>query len=305
MPWLAELGRDPPRRPRRHRRRRALDRHGGRRPLPRRGRGHGAGRGAGGVPRAGRPRPRRAAGPLRPDARPVPDARTGAPLGPAGRHRRGRARAAARSAGRSCAGEFRPGGAEREWCDPDVLRLLRRRSLARLRREVEPVDPRAFARFLPTWQGVVPVAGPGSDASPFRGDAALERLAEVVDQLGGVAIPASVLERDVLPSRVPGYQPRLLDELGAMGEVGWVGRGSLGRDDGRIALFRPGRDALRPPAAPDDRDERRQRRAARADPRAPRRAWRLVLPRDPSRGRRRLATARCSTRCGTSCGPAR
>ncbi|HJR19969.1 MAG TPA: DEAD/DEAH box helicase, partial [Actinomycetota bacterium] len=67
---------------------------------------------------------------------------------------------------------------------------------------------------------------------------------------------ASVLERDVLPSRVPGYQPRLLDELGAMGEVGWVGRGSLGRDDGRIALFRPGRDALRPPSAPPDREER-------------------------------------------------
>ena len=193
-------------------------------------------------------------------------------------------------------GEFRPGGAEREWCDPDVLRLLRRRSLARLRREVEPVDPRAFARFLPTWQGVVPVAGPGSDASPFRGDAALERLAEVVDQLGGVAIPASVLERDVLPSRVPGYQPRLLDELGAMGEVGWVGRGSLGRDDGRIALFRPGRDALRPPSAPTDReerpsDERHERIREHLD-----HAWRLVLPRDPSGGRRRVGPrgARCA-----------
>jgi ATP-dependent Lhr-like helicase len=98
---------------------------------------------------------------------------------------------------------------------------------------------------------VVPVGGPGIDASPFRGSAALERLAEVVDQLAGVAIPASVLERDVLPARVPGYQPRLLDELGAMGEVGWVGRGSLGRDDGRIALFRPGRDALRPVTPPD------------------------------------------------------
>jgi ATP-dependent Lhr-like helicase len=93
---------------------------------------------------------------------------------------------------------------------------------------------------------VAPVGGPGSDPTPFRGSAALERLAEVVDQLSGVAIPASVLERDVLPARVPGYQARLLDELGAMGEVGWVGRGSLGRDDGRIALFRPGRDALRP-----------------------------------------------------------
>ena len=116
---------------------------------------------------------------------------------------------------------------------------------------MEPVDPAALGRFLPAWHGVAPVGGPGADAAPFRGSAALERLAEVVDQLAGVAIPASVLERDVLPARVPGYQPRLLDELGAMGEVGWVGRGSLGRDDGRIALFRPGRDALRPVTPPD------------------------------------------------------
>jgi ATP-dependent Lhr-like helicase len=72
-----------------------------------------------------------------------------------------------------------------------------------------------------------------------------------VDQLAGLAIPASVLERDVLPARVPGYQPRLLDELGALGEVAWVGRGSLGRDDGRIALYRPGREALRPVTVDD------------------------------------------------------
>ncbi|MEO5884057.1 MAG: helicase-related protein [Candidatus Limnocylindrales bacterium] len=154
-------------------------------------------------------------------------------------------------AGTVLRGEFRPGGAEREWCDPDVLRSLRRRSLARLRREVEPVDSAAFARFLPAWHGVLPVAGPGAGGTPYRGSAALERLAEVVDQLAGVAIPASVLERDVLPARLPGYQPRLLDELGTLGEVGWVGRGSLGRDDGRIALFRPGREALRPAGLPD------------------------------------------------------
>ncbi len=149
-------------------------------------------------------------------------------------------------AGTILRGEFRPGGVEREWCDPEVLRILRRRSLARLRREVEPVDPIAYARFLPAWQGVAAV---GESEPPLRGDAALERLAEVVDQLAGVAIPASVLERDVLPARVPGYQPRLLDELGAMGEVAWVGRGSLGRDDGRIALFRPGRPLATAPAA--------------------------------------------------------
>ena len=152
------------------------------------------------------------------------------------------------AAGTLLRGEFRPGGAEREWCDPEVLRLLRRRSLARLRREVEPVDPAALGRFLPDWQGVAPV---GAARPPLRGTAALERLAEVVDQLAGLPIPASVLERDVLPARIPGYQPRLLDELGALGEVAWVGRGSLGRDDGRIALVRPGREILRPIGPPD------------------------------------------------------
>ncbi len=140
-------------------------------------------------------------------------------------------------------GEFRPDGTEREFCDPEVLRQLRRRSLARLRREVEPVEPAALGRFLPAWHGVAAV---GESRPPLRGAAALERLAEVIGQLSGVAIPASVLERDVLPARIPGYQPRLLDELGAMGEVAWVGRGSLGRDDGRVVLYRPGREALRP-----------------------------------------------------------
>jgi ATP-dependent Lhr-like helicase len=156
------------------------------------------------------------------------------------------------AAGSLLAGEFRPGGAEREFCDPEVLRLLRRRSLAKLRREVEPVDPVTLARFLPAWQGVAPSPSAGGPApAPLRGPAALERLAEVVDQLAGLPIPASVLERDVLPARVPGYQPRLLDEVGAMGEVAWVGRGSLGRDDGRVVLYRPGRELLRPTGLPD------------------------------------------------------
>ena len=147
------------------------------------------------------------------------------------------------AAGTLVRGEFRPGGAEREWCDPEVLRQLRRRSLARLRREVEPVEPAALARFLPDWHGIDPV---GVERAPLGQTAALERLAEVLDQLAGLAVPSSVLERDLLPARIPGYQPRLLDELGAMGEVAWVGRGALGRDDGRIALYRPGREALRP-----------------------------------------------------------
>ena len=152
------------------------------------------------------------------------------------------------AAGTLLRGEFRPSGSEREWCDPEVLRLLRRRSLARLRREVEPVEPETLGRFLPAWQGVIAA---GQSPAPLRGSAALERLAEVVDQLAGVPIPASVLERDVLPVRVPGYQPRLLDELGALGEVAWVGHGSLGRDDGRVVLLRPGRELLLPGGGAD------------------------------------------------------
>jgi len=139
-------------------------------------------------------------------------------------------------------GAFRPGGAANEFTDPDVLRQLRRRSLARLRREVEPVEPEVLARFLPAWQGV------GSTAS------GLGRLIEVIAQLEGVPMPASVLERTVLPARVAGYTPRLLDELGAAGEVVWLGRGSLGRDDGRVALYRRDRvDLLASAGASEER----------------------------------------------------
>ncbi|MEP6871085.1 MAG: helicase-related protein, partial [Anaerolineaceae bacterium] len=128
------------------------------------------------------------------------------------------------AAGTVVHGDFRPGGVEREWCDAEVLRILRRRSLARLRREVEAVDGPAYARFALKWQGV------GSAAS------GIDRLRQVVAQLEGLALPASSLERDILPARVSGYQPRLLDELCASGEVAWVGRGRLGKDDGRVAL---------------------------------------------------------------------
>src|SRR5438105_3127748 len=137
-------------------------------------------------------------------------------------------------------GEFRPGGAEREWCDPDVLRSLRRRSLARLRREVEPVPAAALARFLPAWHGV------GSDSG------SLDRLLEVVAQLEGLFLPWSVFERDVFPARVRGYQPRMLDELCAGGEIVWLGRGSLGADDGRVALVRRERLILLAPTTPED-----------------------------------------------------
>jgi ATP-dependent Lhr-like helicase len=122
-------------------------------------------------------------------------------------------------------GEFRPGGTGTEWCDAEVLRVLRQRSLAALRREVEPVAPETLSRFLPAWHGV------GGDAG------GLDRAFEVVARLQGVPIPASVLERDVLAARVRDYTPRLLDELLAAGEVMWVGAGPLGRDDGRIVLL--------------------------------------------------------------------
>ncbi|CAN5240845.1 ATP-dependent helicase [soil metagenome] len=151
----------------------------------------------------------------------------------------------AMSEGNLLRGEFRPSGVEREWCHPDVLRILRRRSLARLRREVEPVEPPALGRFLPHWQGV---AAEGRSAQR----ASVERLAEVIAQLEGTPLPASVLERDVLPARLRDYAPRLLDELGAAGEVVWVGIGALGKNDGRVALFRPDRlDLLLPPASAD------------------------------------------------------
>ena len=128
------------------------------------------------------------------------------------------------AAGAVVHGDFRPGGVEREWCDAEVLRMLRRRSLARLRREVEAVDGAAYARFSLKWQGV------------RSGASGVDRLREVVAQLEALALPASALERDILPARVSGYQPRLLDELCASGEVAWVGRGRLGKDDGRVAL---------------------------------------------------------------------
>ncbi|MGH9225856.1 MAG: DEAD/DEAH box helicase [Acidimicrobiales bacterium] len=139
-------------------------------------------------------------------------------------------------------GEFKPGGSEREWCDPDVLRRLRQRSLAALRAEVEPAETEALARFLPAWHGI------GGES---RG---LDRLIEAIAQLQGVAIPASVLERDVLAARVTDYSPRMLDELAAAGQVVWVGAGPLGRDDGKALLFlREEAAALRAPPVGGER----------------------------------------------------
>ena len=130
--------------------------------------------------------------------------------------------------GHIVAGEFRKVAEGREYCHPEVLRVLRRRSLAALRREIESVPPVALARFLPAWHGIGVRAG------------GVDRLLEVVFQLQGLALPATVIERDVIASRVGNYVPRLLDELVSMGEVVWVGRGSLGASDGRVALYMRG-----------------------------------------------------------------
>jgi len=118
-----------------------------------------------------------------------------------------------------------------EWCDAEVLRKLRRRSLAALRAEVEPVDTAAYGRFLPAWQNV---SAPGKSRSQaLRG---LDGIITAVDQLSGVPIPASAWEPLVLASRVADYKPAMLDELMAAGELLWSGAGSLPGNDGWISL---------------------------------------------------------------------
>ena len=127
--------------------------------------------------------------------------------------------------GRLLEGAFRPGGAEREWCDPDVLATIRRRSLARARHAVEPVEPRVLGRFLSHWHGLIRPR-PGLDA-----------VLDVVERLQGHALPISVLESEVLPARVERYAPGDLDTLVSVGEVSWVGVEPLGERDGRVALY--------------------------------------------------------------------
>lgn len=147
------------------------------------------------------------------------------------------------AAGRLVQGEFRPPDARHpapraprsaspeghlatvEWCDAEVLRRLRRRSLAALRQEVEAVPPRALAAFLPQWQHLAGHRLRGPDG-----------LLRVVEQLQGTALPASALEKLILPARLADYSPGLLDELMAAGEIGWSGAGALPGKDGWISL---------------------------------------------------------------------
>ncbi len=145
------------------------------------------------------------------------------------------------TADRIVRGEFRPQGTEREWCDVAVLRLLRRRSLARLRKEVEAVDASVLGRFLPAWQAV---------SSPREGP---DALIETIAQLQGAQIPASVLEHDVLPARLGAYRAADLDALLASGDLVWIGAGPLGAADGKVVLLF--RDQLRSlaPTLPEQR----------------------------------------------------
>ena len=189
-------------------------------------------------------------------------------------------------------GEFRPGASGSEWCDVEVLRRLRSRSLAALRHEVEPVDAATLGRFLPAWHNV---GGPHSTF--LRG---LDGVAHVVDQLAGVPLPASAWESLILPARVRDYSPAMLDQLTTTGEVLWAGNGSLPGNDGWISLHLaenapltlalPDADLA---ASADLADTaRRVRAGARRADRAGRRR-RLLLPaagcRDRQHGRRRPA----------------
>jgi ATP-dependent Lhr-like helicase len=143
------------------------------------------------------------------------------------------------SRGRVLQGTFTPGRTGREWCEGEVLRLIRQRSLARLRRQVEPVSAAALGRFQVTWHGLL-ARRTGADA-----------LLDIIEQLQGAPIAASLLERDLLPARLGGYRPSDLDLLCSAGEVVWVGVGALGERDGRIALYLTDHAASLLPPTPD------------------------------------------------------
>ena len=128
--------------------------------------------------------------------------------------------------GRLLAGEFDPRRGGREWCEPEVLRRLKRNTLARLREEIQPASGEAFARFLLDWHGI---------GEPRRGAA---RLDEVIDQLEGLPLSFAELERSVLPVRVADFEPGMLDQAGSQGRIVWVGAGMVGERDGRVALYR-------------------------------------------------------------------
>ena len=245
-----------------------------------------------GVPRRRAGRDGAARAPLRAHARPVRDARAARAL------RRSTSRrcwSALERAGELVRGELRPGGTQREWCDPEVLRRLRRASLAALRKEIEPADQRALARFLPSWQGVDrhPPAGAGH-RPPARGARRRCRASRCRSRCGS----ATCCRAASAPTR-----PSWLDQLCAAGEVVWVGAGALGRRSRpRRAVLPRGRAAARPAAArrgePPSRARRTTRSASACAP-APASSP-TCWPTSPASRPRS-----CRRRCGTSCGRAR
>ncbi len=158
----------------------------------------------------------------------------------------------------------RPGEGVREFVDAEVLRLLRRRSLAALRAEVEPVPAEALGRFLPAWNGVLPSskskqangfdrAGTySSTPAALRTPGGMDALLRAVEQLAGAILPASAVETLILPARVRGYSPAMLDELMSSGEVLWTGHGALGGDDGWVSLHLADSAALTMPVRNDE-----------------------------------------------------
>ena len=134
----------------------------------------------------------------------------------------------ARADGRVLEGWFVADAPGPQWCHPDVLRLIKRRSVALLRREIEPVSPPALASFLPRWQNLT-----GTGGARLRG---VDGVLQAVRSMAGVALPVSALEESILPARVPDYSPAMLDELTAAGEVLWTGSAALPGGDGWICL---------------------------------------------------------------------
>ena len=163
--------------------------------------------------------------------------------------------------GRVLTGEFRPTGVGDEWCDAEVLRRLRRRSLAKLRQEIEPVEPVALARFSAAWQQV----------TGGRGLRGIDGVLRAVEQLAGAPVPASALEPLVLASRVRDFEPAYLDELTAAGEVVWAGHGALPGSDGWVSLHLADQAPLTLPDPQTEVDDELQRQVLTAL--APGGAW--------------------------------
>ncbi|WIG57014.1 MAG: putative ATP-dependent DNA helicase [Rhodanobacteraceae bacterium] len=109
-------------------------------------------------------------------------------------------------------GRFTPGASEEEWCDRHLLARIHRRTLQRLRREIEPVAPRDFVRFLIDWQHVSP-------ETQLRGP---DSLAAVLSQLEGFEAAAGAWESQLLPARVAGYDIAWLDALCGAGRIAWT-----------------------------------------------------------------------------------